>query len=103
TTECKLNEIPKFFVHLGNKSPSSKKYIVLLLCDWKQIPIENNKFVYCSVPSTSRVSIPVEVSNLKDIGVHNFTAISIEEPFKAVSMDSRSADISIRVGINLKC
>lgn len=101
TLECTLFEEPELFVHVGNKSDDSKNYVAFLLYDWQQIPIESQNMLYFSVPHMSRVTLPIKLKALDKNGVHNLTAICVEEPFQEATLQSRKADFSIRVGINV--
>lgn len=97
---CSIAERPKLYIHIGNQSESTKKYVVFLLYDWNQISIDEKKSIYVSVPPQSRVAIPFNLSP-GESGIHNLTAISVEEPFQKTTIYSRRADFSIRVGINV--
>lgn len=102
TMECPLFEEPELFVHLGNKSDSVKKYIVILLLDWQQLPMGGQDMLYVSVPPTSRAILPIRLNSLDETGVHNLTAICVEDPFQKESKNRCRADFSIRIGINVE-
>jgi hypothetical protein len=101
TLECELFEEPELFIHVGNQSDDMKNYVVFLLYDWQQIPIMSQDMLYFSVPQMSRETLPFNLKALDESGVHNLTAICVEEPFQEATIKSRKADFSIRVGINV--
>ena len=99
---CKPNGDPELFIHVGNQSDSFKDYVVLLLYDWMQIPVDSQSTLYFSLPKESRTTIGFTPGVLGDVGVHNMAAICIESPFQIATTASRKADFSIRVGVNVE-
>lgn len=97
---CSIAERPKLYIHIGNQSESTKEFVVFLLYDWNQISIDEKKSISVSVPPESRVAIPFTLSP-GESGIHNLTAICVEEPFQKTTIYSRRADFSIRIGINV--
>jgi len=101
TLECDSNEDNNLYVHIGNQTEEEHEYIVILLCDWNQISIDLQNMIYCSVPARSRSVLPVRVS-ITEEGIHNITAICVQDPFLLVTDKTPRPDFSIRVGINVK-
>lgn len=100
SVNCSIAEKPKLYIHIGNQSERTKEFVVFLLYDWNQISIDEKKSIYVSVPPESRVVIPFNLSP-EEGGIHNLTAICVEEPLQKTTIYSRRADFSIRVGINV--
>ena len=102
TMECTLEDNPSLFIHVGNNDNQSKRYAVILLYDWNKIPINGKDTRYLLAAPNSQTTIPISLDCLGGIGVHNFTAICIKEPFQMVSIDTPRADFSIRIGLNVQ-
>lgn len=100
SVNCDITDEPRLFIHVGNQSESIKKYVVFLLYDWNQISLFEERALFVSVAPESRMTIPFNLS-LDECGIHNLTAICVEEPFQKTTLYSKRADFSIRVGINV--
>lgn len=101
TLECDEKSKPELYIHIGNQSDTSKEYVVLVLYDWLQMPIDSQTALRLSLPGESRSTIRFIPDSLGEIGVHNMVAICIENPYQVSAMTSRRADFSIRIGMNI--
>ena len=101
TLACEPDRKPELFIHIGNLSNETKDYVVLILYDWMQIPIDSQMALRVSLPEETRSSIRFSPESLGEIGVHNLTAICIEDPYQIATLSSRRADFSIRIGMNI--
>lgn len=97
---CNVKDKPELYIHIGNQSDLKKKYAIILLYDWSQELILNNNTIFVSVSPGSRLTIPFNLSTNVS-GIHNLSAICVEEPFQKTTLYSSRADFSIRVGINV--
>lgn len=102
TLACEPDAKPELFIHIGNLSDETKDYVVLILYDWMQTPIDSQMALRVSLPGESRSSIGFIPESLGEIGVHNMTAICVESPYQTAAMTSRRADFSIRIGVNVR-
>lgn len=101
TINCKPNMEPELYIHVGNQSDEQKDYVILFLYDWMQTPINKEMALRFNLPGESRSIIEFTPESLGEIGVHNMTAICIENPYQIATVHSRRADFSIRVGVNI--
>ena len=101
TLECQAGEEIPLVIHVGNKSNETKEYMVFLLYDWKQTPIDSEQAVFLQIPPMERAAVPVRLEETGGSGVHNVTAICVSSPFEKATMETRKADFSIRVGVHV--
>lgn len=102
TMECAFEDNPSVFIHIGNNDDQSRRYAIILLYDWNQISINEDNILYLLAEPNSQTTIPLLLDSVGERGVHNLTAICIEEPFQNVAIDTPRADFSIRIGVNVQ-
>lgn len=102
TMECAFEDNPSMFIHIGNNNEQSRRYAVILLYDWNQISINEDNILYLLAEPNSQTTIPLLLDSVGERGVHNLTAICIEEPFQHVAIGTPRADFSIRIGVNVR-
>ncbi|GGJ16096.1 hypothetical protein [Paenibacillus hunanensis] len=100
--DVKSGELMDFFVHVGNSNEKDNQtYALVLLSDWKQIDILDNKDVlYYKLGKNDSYVLPVKYQVPAQAGIKDLTALLIQSPNQKLDMYNRDTEFSIRVGIN---
>lgn len=85
-----LNKSKEAFIAVGNKQEIEEEYAVILLEDWKQVPILNQNTIYIKLKAKYSGLIPIEISFDK-ADLHEIVAITIKKPYHYE--DFRSMDV----------
>lgn len=93
-----------YYIHVGNNSNiKNKKYALLVLNDWKQVPITKdiNKLFF-EVESGKELVVPARLKVPKEKGIYDLTPILIHNPYELLNYTNKNCETAIRVGLNVK-
>lgn len=86
-----LNKSKEAIISVGNRQETEEEYAVILLVDWKPVPISKKNVIYIKLDAKSTGLIPIDIS-IDEAGLHKIVAITIKKPYHYE--DFRSIDVA---------
>jgi hypothetical protein len=103
TEKVKANQELKYYIHLENNSYKNiNEYAVIVLQDWKQVPIKDQEALFTKVGYNQSISIPSAVTTPSKRGVTDLTPILIHNPYGNLEDQIGNIETAIRVGLDVK-
>lgn len=96
-----VNELKELYCTVGNATNEDNDYIVILLDNWKQVSINDNRFLYFSIPSNSHICLPINIG-YDAIGTHEITALVVRNPYISDNIYTETTTQTIRMQVNVK-
>lgn len=90
--------------NVGNNSSSKEKeYVLVLLFDWRQIEIYNNKnILFFSLDQNKLLQKELKYQIPNERGVKDFTAVLIHNPYQICTLYNRTVETCVRVGLDIE-
>lgn len=88
--DLELNNVKDVYITVGNNMESKEEFAVILLDNWKQIPILGQDSIFIQLESNKSVQIPESII-YNTPGLHRIVAITIKNPYNF--QDYRSMDV----------
>ena len=96
-----IKQSKEAFITVANRSNIEEDYAVILLADWRQVPILNQETIYIKLPSKFSGHIPINTS-FDAVGLHKLVAIIVKSPYHYENFRSIDVESSQWVNIDVK-
>lgn len=112
TQNVRGGQIFNYNISVGNANNMRKKFVIIQLLDYNQVPIKYDSFdlvIYGSLDGGDKCSIPASVRVPDGAGVHELIVILTTEPYEKIEESHYSQNTtifphiesSIRIGLNV--
>jgi len=93
-----------YYVHIGNRTDSEiNEYALVILFNWNQVPIINDKDVlFLKVKRGQESIIHSQLKMPGEKGIYDITPILIHNPYKVLNISNKRVETSIRTGIKVE-